>query len=177
MPSVSVKAEPAQRGGIVTGSHGRSGARSGGAERGWKAVGWFGALLAVIGLSDVALYWYPFAFASEEWQFATVAAAFSALPLATIGLAAVVGALLVVQARNTMIVTASFLLVLALLVAASYWMFMTNLPMALQAAEGAQGPAIHRGIVRTTIKGVGFGSAYLVAAIMMFRHLPPRNHA
>lgn len=144
-------------------------------DRGWKAVGWFGLLLAVIGLTDVGLYWYPLAFGSPEWEFGTVATSFGALPLATIGLAAVVGALLVNPARNTMIATGVLLLLLVLFVGAAFGMFLMNLPMALPAADGPQGPAIYRGIVRTTIKAVGFGSAYLIAAMFLFRHLPKRN--
>ena len=146
-------------------------------DRGWKVVGWFGALLAAIGLTDVALYWYPLAFGSPEWQFGTVAQSFGALPLATIGLAAMAAALYVNHARMTMLVTAALLLGIGLLVMAALAMFVMNVPMALQAAQGAQAPAVHRGIVRTTIRGVGFGSAYLIAGIMMFRHLSRRSEA
>ena len=145
-------------------------------DRGWKAVGWFGLLLAVIGLSDVALYWYPLAFESVEWQFGTVASSFGALPLATIGLAAVVGALLVNRNRGAMIVTAAGLLILALLMGMAYGLFATNLPMAMAATDGPQGPAIIRGVARTTIKGLGFGSAYVIAGVILLRNLPPRNH-
>jgi len=144
-------------------------------DRGWKAVGWFGLLLAVIGLTDVALYWYPLAFGSPEWEFGTVASAFGALPLATIGLAAVVGAVLVNPSRVAMIVTAGVLLLLATFIAGAFVMFLSNMPMALSAADGPQGPAIQRGIVRTVVKGLGFGSAYAVAGMMLLRRLPPRD--
>lgn len=142
-------------------------------DQGWKAVGWFGLLLAIVGLTDVALYWYPTAFGSPEWEFGTVAAAFSALPLATIGLAAVVGAVLVHRPRTWMVVTAGALLLLATLMVAAFAMFLGNVPMALQATDGPQGAAIQRGIVRTVVKGVGFGSAYVVAGIVLIRKLPP----
>lgn len=145
------------------------------AHSGWKAAGWFGLLLAVIGLTDVSLHWFPSAFGTPEWEFGTVAAAFNALPLPTIGLAAVVGALLVNRARTAMMVTAGVLLALALLTAAAFAMFWMNVPMALEAADGPQGAAIYKGIVRTTMKGLGFGSAYLVAGIVLLRKLPPRT--
>ena len=144
-------------------------------EQGWKAVGWFGLLLATIGLTDVALYWYPLAFGSPEWEFGTVASSFGALPLATIGLAAVVGAVLVNRPRTLMMVTAGVLLLLATLIAGAFAMFLANMPMALSAADGPQGPAIHRGIVRTVVKGLGFGSAYVVAGIVLLRGLPPKD--
>lgn len=171
------KTSAASPGVILKAPHAKAvpvGARS--TDRGWKAVGWFGVLLAVIGLTDVALYWYPFAFGSPEWEFGTVAAAFSALPLATIGLAAVVGALMVNRARVPMMVTAAALLVLALLIAASFALFLKNMPLALSAVEGPPATAMYRGIIRTTVKGLGFGSAYLFAGVMLLRNLPPRAH-
>lgn len=132
-------------------------------------------LLAVIGFTDVALYWYPPSFGTPEWEFGTVASAFGALPLATIGLAAVVGAVLVNQTRTAMVVTAGVLLLLATLIGIAFGMFLMNVPLALPAAEGPQGPAIYRGIVRTTVKGLGFGSAYVVAGIVLLRRLQSRE--
>lgn len=142
---------------------------------GWRAVGWFGLLLAVIGFADLSLHLFRPAFGSAEWEFATMAAMLASLPLPTIGLAVVVGALLVNQARLWSIVASVVLLVLVLLIAAAYTIFMLNLPVALTAAVGPQGSAIYRTIARTTVMGVGFGSAYLVAGLMLLRHLPPRR--
>lgn len=144
-------------------------------QRGWRAVGWFGLLLAVIGFADMGLHLFRPAFGSAEWQFATMAAMMASLPLPTIGLAALVGALLVNQARVPGMITAAALLVLGLAIAAGYVLFLLQLPLALSAAAGPQGTAIYRTIARTTIMGVGFGSAYLIAAIMLFRHLPRRS--
>lgn len=107
-----------------------------------------------------------------------MAAVLASLPLPTLGLAALVAALLVNRVRVPTMLAATMLFVLALLIAAAYTIFMLNLPLALTAAtDGPQGAAIYRTIARSTIMAVGFGSAYLVAGIMLLRHLPQRRTA
>lgn len=144
-------------------------------DAGWKALGWFGLLLAIIGAIDIGLYFYPAAFASPEWEFATVAAAISSLPLPTVGLAGLVAWLLARGSKGQKITGSVVLLLAATAVAAAYALFLLNLPMALNAAAGPQGPAIQRAIIRTTVMGVGFGMAYLVSAIVLLRHLSGRT--
>lgn len=151
------------------GSQGRS------VHAGWNALGWFGLLLAVIGAVDIVLYFYPPAFSSPEWEFATVAAAVSSLPLPTVGLAALVAWLLVRGSKGQKVMGAVMLLLAAAAVAAGYVLFLLNLPLALNAAAGPQGPAIQRAIIRTSVMGVGFGLAYVVSAIVLLRHLSGRT--
>ena len=136
-------------------------------------MGWFGFLIAAIGFADIALYLYPPSFGVPEWEFATIIAVLSALPLSTIGLAAMVGALLVNPARVSLTLMAIVLLLLAVAVIGGYVVFLLDLPLALEAARtGPQGPAIYRSIARATIMAVGFGLAYLVAGITLLRSLP-----
>jgi hypothetical protein len=139
-------------------------------------VGWFGFLIATIGFADIALYLYPPAFGVPEWEFATLTAVLSALPLSTIGMAGIVGALLVNPVRLWLTVMAVALLLLAAAVAGGYVLFLLDVPMALEAARaGPQAPAIYRSIARSTIMAVGFGSAYLVAGITLLRSRPERE--
>jgi hypothetical protein len=132
-------------------------------------------LIAVIGFADMALYLYPPSFGVPEWEFATLTAVFSALPLSTIGVAGIVGALLVNRDRLWLIVAGVTLVVLSLAIGAGYLVFLLDLPLALQAAAGPQGPAIYRSIARATIMAVGFGFAYLVAGIILLRSLPEKG--
>ncbi len=137
--------------------------------RGWNALGGFGLLLTVLGLLDVGLYFYPPAFSSPEWEFGVVTSAVSSLPMPTIGLAAVVGWLLVRGGRGGRIVGAVVLTILVMAVAAGLVLFLLDVPLALKAADGPQGPAIYRAIIRTLAMGAGFGGAYGVAAFTLLR--------
>jgi hypothetical protein len=162
---------------IIGGGEKTAKGRAASTHRGWRAVGWFGLLLAVIGFADLSLYLIPPRFGVAEWEFATLTAVFSALPLSTIGIAGMVGALLVNQTRGGLIAMGVALLVLAAAVGLGYLVFLLNLPLALNAATGPQGPAIYRSIARATIMAGGFGLAYLVTGITLLRSLPERNSA
>lgn len=132
-------------------------------------------LIAVVGFADMVLYLYPPSFGVPEWEFATLTAVFSALPLSSIGVAGVVGALLVNRDRLWLIVAGVSLVLLSVAIGAGYLVFLLDLPLALQAATGPQGPAIYRAIARATIMAVGFGFSYLVAGIVLLRSLPQRG--
>jgi hypothetical protein len=181
MSAISSKAEPGPAtGSLLVGAKGpraAAPARPLPTHRGWSAVGWFGLLLTVIGFADLSLHLIRPAFGTPEWEFATMSSMLASLPLPTIGLAAVVGALLVNRARVPSMVAAGALLLLALLILLAYTIFMLHLPLALQAVDGPQGAAIYRTIARATIMGGGFGLAYLIAGIVLLRHLPQRSAA
>jgi len=137
----------------------------------WKAIGRFGFLLAVIGLFDAALHWYPLAFHSPEWEFGTVATTMGALPLPTIGLAAMLGSYLARGVRWGIVTMATILLVLGVAVLAAYALFLLDVPLAMKAATGPAALTLKKAIVRTTVMGPGFAIAYLVAAVAALRHL------
>lgn len=138
----------------------------------WRSIGWFGFLLAAIGTADALTNWFPLAFQSPEWEFATIATTFGSLPLVTMGLAALLGAAFALGNRRGALVMALLLLVLGLVVLGLYALFMTNVPMALQATAGRPGSLpIRRGIMRTSIMGLGFSVGYLAAAVFSLRSL------
>jgi hypothetical protein len=140
-------------------------------------VGWFGLLLALVGLADALVNWYPLAWKSAEWEFSTIATTFGALPLVTMGFAAVLGSVLARGRRGGVIVMGMVLLLLGLLVLGLLVVFASDIPLALRAAAGSPASyAIKRGIARTLVLGGGFGVGYFAAAILSFRHLKKRAH-
>lgn len=135
-------------------------------------VGWFGLLLALIGLGDALINWYPLATQSPEWEFGTIATTFGSLPLMTMGLAAVLASFFARGIRWGLITMAVTLLLLGLLVIGLFLLFVTDVPLALRATSRTLARvAIRRGIARTAILGVGFSVGYLAAAAMAFRYL------
>jgi hypothetical protein len=139
----------------------------------WRALAWFGLLLALIGLADVALRWYPLGVGSPEWEFATISGSLGSLPLATMGLAAMLASFLARGVRAGIITLAIVLLVLALLVGAAYTLFVLDIPLALRAPAPAS-LAVRQAIARTSVMGLGFGVGYLAAAIAAFRFISRR---
>src|SRR5688572_2447486 len=103
----------------------------------WKALGWFGAIVTLIGLGQLALYFYPaMAFGSPEWEFGASAQLLGALPLPTIGLAALFAAGAGSGSRRGMTALAVFLVLMAVAVFGVLVLFTTVVPMALQATPG-----------------------------------------
>ncbi len=146
--------------------------------RAWAVIGWFGFVLAAIGIADSVVNWYPMAFGSPEWEFGTISTTFGSLPLVTMGLAGLLGSFLARGDRIGVIVMRVLVWWLGLAVLALYVLFLTDVPMALRATAGKLGSLpIRRGIVRTSILGVGFGAGYLAAAVVSLLSLRRRADA
>lgn len=150
----------------------RSGARPGSPSSAWRAAGWFGAALAVIGYGQVLLNFYPAAgFGSPEWEFGAMAQVLAGLPLGSMGLAALLAAALANGARRGQIALAVVLAVLGLAVLGALAVFLTVAPLALKGAPAIASDTIRQTIAKTSLMGVGFALLYLLAAAGTLRHL------
>jgi len=132
-------------------------------------AGWLGLVLALAGLADLVLLWVPVQLGSPEWEFATVVSTASALPLVSLGMWMVVGS---AAARGTrwllwmmgpLLATGALVLVLLLV------LFLTNVPMALQATSDLARVGIVKASVKTVALAALFGGAYAVVAAWAFR--------
>ncbi len=149
---------------------------AGSPERGWKILGWFGLLLLLIGLGDIASNLYRPSFGSAEWEFATIGRVLGALPLVTMGLGAIAASFAARGVRWGMLVTGVGLLVLGLAVVGAYLVFLTDVPLALQSsANSAAAIPIRRAVIRTSILGLGFSVGYLAGAWVLLRSLKGRG--
>lgn len=141
------------------------------ADSAWRWIGAFGLVLAVVGLADFALAWYPMSFGTPEWEFATVTASYSGLPLPTMGLTALIASAIARGVRWQILLVSVGLLVLALFLIGGYLLFLTTVPVALGAVEGVPLIGIRKAIVKTSLLAIAFGGTYLTAAIVGFRHV------
>jgi len=137
----------------------------------WRWVGWIGAVLALAGLMDLGLAWYPPAFGRPEWEFATVAQVFSGLPLVAIGLVGVLGAALALGRKWLLIGTGVVLVLGALAILVSLGLFVTVVPLALRSAEGMASAGIKKLIIKTLWLGLVFGAGFVGAAVAAFRQV------
>jgi len=141
----------------------------------WRAIGWFGLLLGVVGLGDILVNWYPLGLGSPEWEFGTIGTTLGQLPLLTMGVAALLASFLARGTRWGVMTMGIVLLVLALAVLALYTVFLLDVPLALKAtARSPVGLGIRRGIARASVMAVGFSVGYLAAAVVSLRSLRRR---
>ena len=145
-------------------------------EQAWQAVGWFGLLLATIGLGDIALGWYPMVIGNPEWEFGTVAASVSGLPLVTMGFVAMVGAGFGQGSRWLLRVVGCVLIVLGLATGAALLLFLLDVPLALGAAPPEALLLVKKAVVKTVMLGVGFSGAYLLGGIVALKYASKKTH-
>jgi hypothetical protein len=138
----------------------------------WRALGVFGVFLTLIGLGQLALYIYPaMGFGSPEWEFGASAQLLGALPLPTVGLAALFAAGAGSGSRRGMLLLAVLLVLLAIAVFGILGLFTTVIPMAMQATPANMREPIYQTIGRSVLSGVGFGLLYLWAAWLAVRQM------
>ena len=136
----------------------------------WAWLGWFGAVITTVGLGDIALTMYPFHLGVPEWEFGTIAAAVSGLPLVTIGLAALLGSMLARGRRVGVQVVAGLAMTLGILIIASMVIFALDIPVALRVVTPEVSLGIRKAIAKTVMLGVVFSAGYLFAAVAALRH-------
>jgi len=105
-------------------------------ETAWRVVGWLGLVLLVVGVIDVALRWYPVAFKSPEWEFATTSISIASLPIVSIGAVSLLFSFLQRSARTGVIIIGVLFTLLALLVMVWVILFGLDVPIALGAITG-----------------------------------------
>ncbi|HSK18853.1 MAG TPA: hypothetical protein VK912_06915 [Longimicrobiales bacterium] len=140
------------------------------ADAGWRSLGWFGFFMAAIGLGQLALYFFPATgFGSPEWEYGASAQMIGALPLPTVGLAALIAAAFATGSRRGLIGLSIVFVLLGLVVFAALALFWSVAPMAMRATPEAADSAIQQTIARTTLSGLGFGLLYMWAAFVAMR--------
>ena len=131
----------------------------------WRTLGWFGAAVTLIGLGQLLLYVFPaMAFGSPEWEYGASAQLIGALPLPTVGLAALFAAGAGSGSKRGMLLLSLVLVVTALAIFAVLALFLTVVPMAIKATPANMREPIYQTIGRTLLSGIGFGLLYLWAA-------------
>lgn len=138
----------------------------------WKAVAWFGLVIAIIGFGQMLIYLYPaMGFGSPEWEFATPAQMIGSLPFPTMGVAAMLAAALALGSRRGLTALAVLLLALTLFAVFALLLFWLVVPVALRNAPEIAGTNIRQTVLRTTLSGLGFAVLYAGSAIAAVRHL------
>ncbi len=142
---------------------------------GWKGLGWFGLLITLVSLSDIALTFYPVRFGTPEWEFGAIANAYSGLPLLATGFAGILAAAMGLRSRWMIRLTALVLVLAAFAMLATTSIFLLDVPLALRLAPAEVLVGIKKTILKTLLLGTVFPIAFLVAAVAAVRSHPHRG--
>ena len=144
-------------------------ARTGDPTRAWKWLGWFSLVLALAGLGDWLLAWFPMRFGSPEWEFGTVVSTFSGLPLITMGFAGLLASAVARGIRWQVIGVAVVAILFAIWLLGAFVIFLLDVPIAMGAVQGAARLGIMKAIAKTTMLAVLFSAVFIVAAVSALR--------
>ena len=144
--------------------------RTGDPTRAWKWLGWFSLVLALAGLGDWLLAWFPMRFGSPEWEFGTVVSTFSGLPLITMGFAGLLASAGARGIRWQVIALSVTALVFVAWLIAAFTIFLMDVPIALRAVQGVARIGIIKAIAKTGMLAVLFSAVYVVAAVSALRY-------
>lgn len=153
------------RGGVLIGVDAPS-RGDGEARRAARVAVVVGSAIALVGLIDVAMAWWPLQFGELEWELGTISRTFDGLPLATFGLGAVLGGLAARRERGVMnwlfagVVTALLLILVALVA-----LYVMDALAAWGTTSGAVRDTLKRAFVRTGL----FAGIYLATYAWMSR--------
>jgi hypothetical protein len=125
------------------------------AAQGWSLALRFGALLAAIGLLDLALAWLPRLGNERIGFFGIVSGGADALPLLTLGSGAVLAAAFALDRPSLLRVTGLVLLAISLLIFANLALFALEVPRAVASTEEQPLLAL-LGVRRLVLRTAGF---------------------
>ena len=125
-----------------------------------------GIVLAIAGLVDVGLFYWPLRFGDAEWEFGTIAQTFDALPLPTLGLALVAVGLWARGGRPawTRAMALIFLGAAAIVLILSA-IFLLDVPVALKALSRAAAAAKQRGLTPNPVVSSGLKRGIAKASV------------
>lgn len=135
----------------------------------WVVLQVLGVALAIVGLTDVALLWFPARWASVDWEFGTVSAAIDGLPLATIGLGLVSTGAVARGKRGALAVLALVLGLMVLAVIALLLVFALDVPVVLRAVDPQLRMTVRKAMLKTGSMAVVYVALYLTLGVWVVR--------
>jgi hypothetical protein len=141
----------------------------------WRVVALVGAVLGVVGWLDWLLLWIPFRLGNPDWEFATASAAFDAMPLGTIGVAALAAG---AGARGWRWVARSVgagCWIVAAVLLGIYAVYVLDVPVMLKGVDPLLKPVLLKAIGKTSVFALVYVVTYLWLGVACWRMLRDRN--
>ena len=139
----------------------------------WPMLAVAGVALLAVGLSDLALAWYPPLFGNREWEFGTVTSTLNGLPVVLMGAVfAYLGVANRGMVRTTRVIGLASLLG-ALCIVTMAGLYLTNVPLALQSVEGPILLGVKKAIAKSLVQSVVYPITFGVLGVRALRHFRP----
>lgn len=130
----------------------------GGSSLAFRVAAVVGAVVALVGWTDLAFAWFPLEWGNLEWEFGSSSRTFDGLPLSTMGVAAMAAAAVGSGSRRGTLIVLLFGALSLLLVIAAAALYWINVPPAWAAAPEPILASLKMAALRTSI----FMVVYLV---------------
>lgn len=135
----------------------------------WMVLMVLGTALAIVGLTDVALLWFPARWASVDWEFGTVSAAIDGMPLATIGLGLAGTGAIARGRRSSLTVLAVVIGLMLLALVGLTLIFALDVPVVLRAVDPQLRQTVRKAMVKTGSMALVYVALYLTLGVWVVR--------
>jgi hypothetical protein len=145
--------------------------------RHWSVLFGGGVAFSIIGFTDVLLLWYPLAFGSLDWEFATLSGTFDALPLATIGMVMMGAGSIALRRARTSFVLSLLYLFLCIVVSAAAALFLLAVLAGMSAVDPSVEMQFRRAVTKTSVLSVSYILLYGWLAWIVGRAGQPKGES
>ncbi|MFN2317128.1 MAG: hypothetical protein ABR602_10630 [Gemmatimonadales bacterium] len=139
----------------------------------WKMIAPVGVAFLLVGLTDIALSWYPMRFGTPEWEFGTIGTTLNNLPLPTLGLLILAGWAAVTERRTPVKVFGVLMMVVGVVLAGLVVIYLLTVPPAWNAANSLDNASAmmvaKKGIAKSLVQAVVYPAVYLWAGYRAMR--------
>ncbi|HTS87907.1 MAG TPA: hypothetical protein VMG41_05400 [Gemmatimonadales bacterium] len=125
----------------------------------WGLLSAAGLAFTIVALADLTLTWLPMRFGDGNWEFDTVSAILSGLPLLAVGMVLGYAAALTRRRHAAARAWSVLMLIASVLLIAAFALYLTEVPGALAAATAGR---IHTELMKAVIKTMFQGVTYPV---------------
>lgn len=138
----------------------------GGPSRSYKAMGWVGFGLTIVGLLDFGLAWTPPRFDDLEWRLSSAALGFDALPILALGTVLLLVAGFHARRRWWAVASGAvgLTVIVAILVSAALWV--PSVPLVLESAPAELEAGLYRTVVQMAMKSLAYPVVFAYLARM-----------
>jgi hypothetical protein len=130
------------------------------AQLAWPTMAWVGGAFVIMGLTDIALGWYPASFGNAEWEFGAISATLNGFALPTLGLYLMLAGAIAAQRTLLARILSGLFVLLCLAIGILGVIYLTVIPLAL--ASVAANELLTAGMRKAVIKAAMLFAAYLV---------------